>query len=69
MNETQMQIGSYIKTYHDTGACGVELFYFRILKINRVTVTVKTENGDIMRVTKEFALRHLVGANEWHPEI
>lgn len=67
--DENMQIGSYIKTWHNTVAFGVEPFYSRILKINRVTVQVKTENGDITRVTKEFAQQHLIAADEWHPEI
>jgi hypothetical protein len=64
-----LQVGRYIKAAHDTVAFGVEPFYSRILKINRVTVRVKTENGDNVLVTKEFARQHLLGDSEWHPEI
>jgi hypothetical protein len=64
-----LQVGAYIKTQHDTVAFGVEPFYSRIVKVNRVTVRVLTENGDISNVTREFAQRHLIHADDWHPEI
>jgi len=64
-----MREGDYIKTQHDTGCFGVEPFYSRIAKINRVNVRVRTENGDTATVTKEFALKHLIALDAWHPEI
>lgn len=72
MNETrekEMKIGSYIRTWHDTVAFGVTPVYARIVKINRVTVRVKTEYGDSAKVSKEFAQRYLLADGDWHPEI
>lgn len=64
-----MIVGDYIKTWHDTGTFGVELFYSRIVKINRVNVRVLTENGDLVKVSKEFAARSLCAPDDWHPDI
>lgn len=62
-------VGDYIKTWHDTVAFGVEPFYARIVKVNRVTVDVKTESGDRTRITKELAAETLIASDDWHPEI
>jgi len=64
-----MQVGDYIKSWYDTGCFGVEPFYSRIVKINRVNVRVLTENGDIASVSKELAKSELIATDEWHPEI
>ena len=69
MRENTIKVGDYIKTQHDTGCFGVEPFYSRIVKINRVNVRVRTENGEVSSVTKKFAERHLVADGDWHPDI
>lgn len=64
-----MNIGDYIKVWHNTVAFGVEPFYARVIKVNRVTVQVRTENGEVSKVTKQFAGEHLLSEGEWHPDI
>lgn len=61
--------GSYLRFWHDTVAFGVEPVYARVLKVSPKTALVKTEMGDVKRIPLERAVYHLIGSDEWHPEI
>lgn len=67
---TTIATGDYLRGWHDTGAFGFELVYARVIRVNRVTVTVIGEHEDKpKRIDKEFAERSVIKLDDWHPEI
>ena len=41
----QMEVGQILQSWHDTGAMGPQPVYYRVLKIARVKVRVRSEYG------------------------
>jgi hypothetical protein len=41
--------GQFLYTYHDTGAMGVSPMIFQVIRVNRVTITIRTEQDTIIR--------------------
>lgn len=57
--------GDVLTYYHDAGI-HAELCYARVVRVNRVTVTVETEHHGVHRLGFGFFTRK-IGDNEWSP--
>lgn len=48
-----MQPGDIVFRWHDAGCMGMTLVYGQVVRVNRVTTTVKWETGKTWRIAKD----------------
>jgi hypothetical protein len=59
MNRDDLHKDDRVCRWWDSGAFGMELMPLTVVRVNRVTATVKTDQGDVGRVRFDDLLRHI----------
>jgi hypothetical protein len=46
----ELKVGQVVYRYHDTGAMGVTPVFGEVVRVNRMTITVRWEGGNTWRI-------------------
>lgn len=59
MNPADLSPGDRVARWWDSGAFGMELMPLTIVRVNRVTATVRTDQGDEGRIKFDDLVSHI----------
>lgn len=65
-DKSLVRVGQILTSWYDTGALGPTITYFKVVKVNRVTIDVLSEQGRVQRCHPEVFERALDPEHSQH---